>query len=106
MSEPGYDPGLTEQERGVLQWRKQVELASLPADRYPRLVEAAVPMTSCDDGPDFHYRFGVDLFIGGVRRSGPRTRPREPESGRSSGGNLVLLRLVLLIDVHLALNGV
>ncbi len=31
------------------------------------LVEAAIPMTSCDDGPDFHYAFGVDLFIAGVR---------------------------------------
>jgi TetR/AcrR family tetracycline transcriptional repressor len=67
MSEPGYDPALTEQERAELQWRKQVELASLPPDRYPRLVEAAVPMTSCDEGPEFHYRFGVDLFIAGVR---------------------------------------
>ncbi len=71
MSEPGFDPGLTEQERTELQWRKQVELASLPRDRYPRLVEAAVPMTSCDDGPEFHYRFGVDLFIAGVRALAP-----------------------------------
>ena len=34
-------------------------------DRYPRLVAAAGPMTACDD-PEFHYRFGVDLFIAGV----------------------------------------
>jgi TetR/AcrR family transcriptional regulator, tetracycline repressor protein len=71
MSEPGFDPALTEQERAELQWRKQVALASLPRDRYPRLVEAAVPMTSCDDGPEFHYRFGVDLFIAGVRALAP-----------------------------------
>jgi len=71
MSEPGYDPGLTEQERAELQWRKQVALASLPRDRYPRLVEAAVPMTSCDEGPEFHYRFGIDLFIAGVRALAP-----------------------------------
>jgi AcrR family transcriptional regulator len=71
MSEPGYDPALTEQERAELQWRKQVELASLPPDRYPRLVEAAVPMTSWDAGPEFHYRFGVDLFIAGVRALAP-----------------------------------
>ena len=31
----------------------------------PRLVAAAGPMTACDD-PEFHYRFGVDLFIAGV----------------------------------------
>jgi len=71
MSEPGYDPGLTEQERTDLQWRKQVALAALPRDRYPRLVEAAVPMTSCEDGPEFHYRFGVDLFLAGVRALAP-----------------------------------
>src|SRR5215472_9217083 len=62
MSEPGFDPGLTEQERADLQRRKMVELASLPPDEYPRLVAAAVWLTSCDD-PDFHYEFGVDLFI-------------------------------------------
>jgi len=65
MSEPGYEPGLSEEERAEVQRRKLVELASLPPDRYPRLVEAASPMTACDD-PEFHYRFGVDLFIAGV----------------------------------------
>jgi TetR/AcrR family tetracycline transcriptional repressor len=72
MSEPGFDPSLSDRERADLQRRKQVELASLPPDRYPRLVEAAVPMTSCDDGPDFHYRFGIDLFIAGVEALAPR----------------------------------
>ena len=71
MSEPGFDPALTENERAEMQWRKQVALASLPRDRYPRLVEAAVPMTSCDEGPGFHYRFGVDLFIAGVQALAP-----------------------------------
>jgi TetR/AcrR family transcriptional regulator, tetracycline repressor protein len=65
MSEPGYEPGLSEQERAEVQRRKMIELASLPPDRYPRLVAAAGPMTACDD-PEFHYRFGVDLFIAGM----------------------------------------
>jgi len=65
MSEPGYDPALTAEQRADLQRRKLVELASLPPDRYPRLVEAAGPMTACD-APEFHYRFGVDLFVAGV----------------------------------------
>jgi AcrR family transcriptional regulator len=65
MSEPGYEPGVSEEERAEVQRRKMVELASLPPDRYPRLVAAAGPMTACDD-PEFHYRFGVDLFIAGV----------------------------------------
>jgi TetR/AcrR family transcriptional regulator, tetracycline repressor protein len=70
MSEPGFDPGLTSAERAEVMRRKQIELASLPPDRYPRLVEAAVPMTSCDNA-EFHYRFGVDLFIAGVRALAP-----------------------------------
>ena len=37
----------------------------LPPDRYPCLVEAAGPLTDCD--PDFHYQFGIDLFIRGVQ---------------------------------------
>ena len=72
MSEPGYDTGASSQERAEAMRRKQVELASLPPDRYPRLVEAAVPMTSCDEGSaEFHYRFGVELFIAGVRALAP-----------------------------------
>ena len=75
MSEPGFnDAGLTEPERAEIQRRKQIELASLPPDRYPRLVEAAVPMTSCGDGPEFHYKFGIDLFIAGVRALAPSPR--------------------------------
>src|SRR5712691_12555664 len=65
MSEPGYDPGLTDDERAEQQRRNRVRLAMLPPDAYPRLVEAAVPLTACDN-PEFHYRFGVDLFIAGV----------------------------------------
>ena len=72
MSEPGYNTGASSQERAEVMRRKQVELASLPPDHYPRLVEAAVPMTSCDEGSaQFHYRFGVDLFIAGVRALAP-----------------------------------
>jgi TetR/AcrR family transcriptional regulator, tetracycline repressor protein len=67
MSEPGFDPALTEPQRAELLRRKQVELASLPPDRYPRLVAAAVPLTACDSDPVFHYQFGVDLFIAGVQ---------------------------------------
>jgi len=71
LGKPGFGPGRTEEEVAEFVRRKQVELASLPPDRYPRLVAAAIPMTSCDGGPDFHYRFGVDLFIAGVRALAP-----------------------------------
>jgi len=70
MSEPGFEPGLEPPERAEMMRRKQVELASLPPDRYPRLVEAAVPMTSCES-PELHYAFGVNLFISGVRALAP-----------------------------------
>ena len=71
MSEPGFDPGMSEAERAEGLRRKQVELSSLPPQRYPRLVEAAVPLTTCSDDPVFHYQFGIDLFIAGVQAMAP-----------------------------------
>jgi TetR/AcrR family transcriptional regulator, tetracycline repressor protein len=65
MSEPGAEPGITEEERAEHQRRARVRMAMLPADRYPRIVECAGPLTACDD-PEFHYSFGIDLFIAGV----------------------------------------
>ncbi len=64
MSEPGIE-SLSAEERAEKQRVKQIVFATLPAARYPRLVECAVPMTSCDD-PDFHYDVGVSVFIAGV----------------------------------------
>ena len=64
MSEPGIEL-LDNSERAELQRKKQVQLATQPVAKYPRLVECALPMTACDD-PEEHYRFGVDLFIGGL----------------------------------------
>jgi AcrR family transcriptional regulator len=64
MSEPGVqvsDPV----ERAEVMRKHQVELATLPKAKYPRLVECALPMTACDD-PDEHYRFGVEMFMAGV----------------------------------------
>ena len=70
MSEPGFQPELSAEERTEMQRRNQVELAMLPADRYPRLIECAAPMTTCD--PEYHYRFGIGLFIDGVRAAATR----------------------------------
>jgi TetR/AcrR family transcriptional regulator, tetracycline repressor protein len=70
MSETGYHPELSDDERAEFQRRSQVELAMLPTARYPHLVRCAAPMGSCD--PDFHYRLGVDLFIAGVRAMAER----------------------------------
>ena len=65
MSESGYHPELSGDERAEWQRRSQVELAMLPAARYPHLIRCAAPMANCD--PDFHYRIGVQLFIAGVK---------------------------------------
>jgi TetR/AcrR family transcriptional regulator, tetracycline repressor protein len=65
MSEPGVEM-LAPEDRAESQRRKQVVLASLPKDRFPRLVECAVPMTACDN-PELHYQIGVSVFIAGVR---------------------------------------
>jgi TetR/AcrR family transcriptional regulator, tetracycline repressor protein len=73
MSAPGFDPALADADRAEMMRRDQVRLALLPPDRYPRLVEAATPMTTCaPDGQDFHYRFGIDLFIAGVQEMAAR----------------------------------
>jgi len=64
MSEPGIE-SLDDAERTELQRKKQVTLATQSSAKYPRVVECALPMTACDN-PEDHYKFGVDLFIGGM----------------------------------------
>jgi TetR/AcrR family tetracycline transcriptional repressor len=66
MSEPGNEPGMPAAERAEHMRQTRIRLALLPPDRFPRTVEAAEPLTACDD-PDFHYEFGIDMFIAGVR---------------------------------------
>jgi AcrR family transcriptional regulator len=70
MSEPGFEPGLTEAERAEKIRRARAELAVLPPDQYPCLVAGATAMTRHD--PEFHYRFGIDLFIAGVETMASR----------------------------------
>ncbi len=71
MSEPGYHPELSDADHAEQLRRARIELAMLPAARYPRLIECAAPMTACDD-PEFHYRLGIELFIDGVRAAAGR----------------------------------
>jgi TetR/AcrR family tetracycline transcriptional repressor len=66
MSEPGKEPGMSPAEQAEHARQMRVRLALLPPDRFPRTIEAAGPLTACDD-PEFHYRFGIDMFIAGVR---------------------------------------
>jgi len=76
MSEAGYHPELSEEDRAEFQRRNEIYLAMLPTARYPRLVQCAGQMADCD--PDFHYRLGVEMFIAGVRAMAERYG-RDPE---------------------------
>jgi AcrR family transcriptional regulator len=77
MSEPGIE-SLDDAERTELQRKKQVTLATQSPAKYPRLVECALPMTKCDN-PEEHYKFGVDLFIGGLAAiAADRGQPGQP----------------------------
>jgi AcrR family transcriptional regulator len=66
MSEPGFEPGQPDAERAEHMRKNRVRLAMLPPERFPRVTEAAEPLTDCEN-PDFHYQLGVDMFIAGVQ---------------------------------------
>jgi AcrR family transcriptional regulator len=48
-----------------MQRRSRLAFETLSRKRYPRIVEAAGPLSACDD-LDSYYDFGVDLLIRGV----------------------------------------
>jgi TetR/AcrR family tetracycline transcriptional repressor len=64
MSEPGFDPTLGEAERTEKIRSLRANLAVLPPDQYPCLVASAAIK---EHDPEFHFRFGMDLFIAGVQ---------------------------------------
>jgi AcrR family transcriptional regulator len=65
LSEPGFEPGMSEAERDEHQRKALITFASQSPVDFPRLVECATAMTATDD-PEFHYQLGVDMFIAGV----------------------------------------
>lgn len=76
-SEPGAHPGMLPEELAEHIRQDRLTLSLLPEDRFPRLVECAIPMTS-KDNPEFHYRLGIDMFIAGVEAV---TRQQRGEAG-------------------------
>jgi TetR/AcrR family transcriptional regulator, tetracycline repressor protein len=70
MSDPGSKPEKDAAEKTEEQRKQHVRLALLPPNRYPCLVEAALPMSTFD--PELHYSFGVDLFVAGVKALAPK----------------------------------
>jgi TetR/AcrR family transcriptional regulator, tetracycline repressor protein len=75
MSEPGFNPALPPDQRAEHQRQTLIRLSMLPPDRFPCVVESAGPLTACDD-PEFHYRFGIDIFIAGVEVAARRNNPQ------------------------------
>ena len=71
--EPGARAGEESGELMGVQRRTRVFLEALPPDRYPRLVEAAAPLSRCDD-PDAYYEFGLDLLLAGIEAMAARSR--------------------------------
>ena len=69
------DPGSAEEPDELTHSRRQarVFLASLPPERYPRLVEAAGPLSECEDA-DAYLGFGLDLLLAGIEAMAERRR--------------------------------
>jgi TetR/AcrR family tetracycline transcriptional repressor len=79
MSEPGFEPGMTETQRAEHQRQTRVRLALLPPDRFPLVVAAAGPLTAYY--PDFHYQVGIDMFIAGVQALSQRVASGDAPAG-------------------------
>lgn len=72
----GVSGAAPQKESGELmdaQRRARVFLESLPPDRYPRLVEAAGPLSECED-PDGSLAFGLELLLAGIEAMAARKR--------------------------------
>jgi AcrR family transcriptional regulator len=70
-SEPGTLPGTPPEAVAEVRRRHRLEMESLPADRFPHIVEFAATM---EDPPDVerHYSFGFDLLMAGVETMAAR----------------------------------
>ena len=73
IGDPGLTPRYTEDEAAEFIRRKRIAMESLPLNRYPRMVEAAGPLTETEH-PDASFAFGIDLFVAGVEALAARHR--------------------------------
>ena len=71
------EPGVVarDESEGLLETRRRARrfLESLPPERYPRLVEAAGPLSEGVD-PDAYVAFGLDLLLAGIGAMAARKR--------------------------------
>lgn len=65
LSEIGLDPSRSQAEREEDLRRDRIRYAMLPPDRYPLIIESAIPLTDCEN-LDFHYETGISMFIAGA----------------------------------------
>ncbi len=63
---PGAAPGQSDDEHEALLAMKRTGLTTLPADRYPALIEAADVLLDCDD-EQAYYSSGIALFVAGAQ---------------------------------------
>ena len=71
VGEPGF---IAPEDSGELldaRRRARLDLEALPPERYPRLVEAAVPLSAPED-PEAYFEFGLDLLLAGVEEMADR----------------------------------
>lgn len=66
VAEPGAERGASAEERPHMLAAKAQALSTLPAERYPYLVECASALVDCDDA-GVYYRDGLALFLAGVQ---------------------------------------
>jgi AcrR family transcriptional regulator len=89
-AEPGQVPRALQgrESDAELQRQRHVFFAMLPADRYPRIVEAAEPLSRCDDA-DAYYGFGLDLLVAGIDAMTSRADGGGRLSARGAGSGRV-----------------
>jgi TetR/AcrR family tetracycline transcriptional repressor len=66
LRQPGYAPERTRGEIADQERQTVAMLHALPPDRYPHVIEAAVPLSRCED-PAAYYAFGLEMLMAGVR---------------------------------------
>jgi TetR/AcrR family tetracycline transcriptional repressor len=64
--EAGAEVDVPAEQRAEVIEAKHRAIAALPRDRYPNILECIDCLTATDDD-DAYYRFGVDLYVSGVR---------------------------------------
>jgi TetR/AcrR family tetracycline transcriptional repressor len=71
--QPGPLSPLSPEQTAELERRTRLFLETLPPHRYPRLIEAAVPLSTYD--PDRYYALGLDLLLAGIQALAARRQP-------------------------------